>query len=391
MIAFVQPFGLNSLSGGARIMRALLEDAPEPFVSVCTSARPPAKAVMGEEEHLPIRPYFGAAERTRLHRAADMATFLFRHRFEERFEDLCRRRNVRLVHSIPHGLAYWHAFRVARRLEIPFVLNVHDDLPYNVECGPVRREAMKQLGTVWREANARFVISEAMGNEYDTRYGRRPWEVMTDGLPDELPERPRPSRNGRMSIYFMGALHISYHPNFRGLLEAVAAMRNDAGVDASIISRGSPLVFPHQGVPVETLPFASERELERDFDRADILYLPLPFGEKFESFSRFSLSTKMVSYLGTGVPILYHGPGNAAAAQMLKKHDAAAMAVDNLPATIRRAIEEAVARRDEIVGNALRLGREEFRLSRRRRRFWEVLSDELPSEAVLASSSATST
>ena len=58
-------------------------------------------------------------------------------------------------------------------------------------------------------------------------------------------------------------------------------------------------------------------------ESADLLYMPMPFGEAHEKFARYSLSTKMVTYAGSGVPILYHGPATSAAFDLLKRNDAA--------------------------------------------------------------------
>ncbi len=41
-----------------------------------------------------------------------------------------------------------------------------------------------------------------------------------------------------------------------------------------------------------------------------------------KKFARYSLSTKMVTYAGSGVPILYHGPADSAAYELLNKNNA---------------------------------------------------------------------
>ena len=62
-----------------------------------------------------------------------------------------------------------------------------------------------------------------------------------------------------------------------------------------------------EGDFIRVLPFAKETELERDLSEADLLYLPLPSDAAHAPLVRFSLST-LVTYLGSGVPIFYHGP-----------------------------------------------------------------------------------
>jgi hypothetical protein len=111
----------------------------------------------------------------------------------------------------------------------------------------------------------------------------------------------------------------------------------------------------------------------RDFDQVDVLYLPLPFGEQYAPFTRYSLSTKLVTYLGSGLPILYHGPADAAAAQLLARYGAAVQ-VHTLDAIhLSQAIEQALEERERLVEGALRLAYERFRLSDQRERFWQLL------------------
>ena len=70
-------------------------------------------------------------------------------------------------------------FEVARELDLPYVLNVHDDLEYNIGQRSYYDAAVEGLGIVWREAEQRFVISKAMGHAYTQRFGTAPFEVVT--------------------------------------------------------------------------------------------------------------------------------------------------------------------------------------------------------------------
>src|SRR5581483_10444584 len=55
--------------------------------------------------------------------------------------------------------------------------------------------------------------------------------------------------------------------------------------------------------------------LKQDLDAAAILYLPIKFVDP--DFYRYSLSTKMVGYLGAAGSVLYHGPRDSAAGRLL--------------------------------------------------------------------------
>lgn len=380
MIAFVQPFGLRDAGGGARILRALLEEAPEPYLSVCTHARGPRELAEGCEVHLPTRPYFGRIERTRLNRylhyglSAVRLHEYYAHRFEERLEALFRERGVTAVHAIPHGLEFWWAFRVARRLKIPFYLNVHDDLRYNLRGHPHLDKALKWLARAWARADGRIVISDTMGEEYARRYGARDYEVITDGLNDPIRSVPRERRGASCRMYFLGAMHLTYHANVDALEEALYRLEQTGEHDdVSMTLRGSAMPVRAPRIAVEERPFAPEELVLRDFSDVDVLYLPLPFGEEYAPFWRYSMSTKLVTYLGTGLPILYHGPEEAAVARLLASYDAAVQVHSLDPVEILQGIRSAMARHEELAANALALGEDRFSLHDQRARFWEMV------------------
>ena len=72
------------------------------------------------------------------------------------------------------------------RLQIPFFLQVHDDVAYT-SAGRVPAKCMREA---WQGASARFVISRELGDEYTKRYGEQEFVVVTDGL-DNLCAKPR--------------------------------------------------------------------------------------------------------------------------------------------------------------------------------------------------------
>lgn len=374
MIAFVQPFGIEGHGGGARILRSLLEDAPVPYLSVCTSPTAPPTLRSGVEVHLPKRPSFGRLESTRLGRHLARLDRVRAGAFKQRLRRLFEERGVTAVHAIPHGLEFWHAFEVAEDLGLPYFLNVHDDLPYNLPGVPYLPLAMDRLGHVWRRAAARFVISEAMGEEYNRRYGDRPFRVVTDGLRTVV-EAPRSVDGFR--VYLMGSIHLSYEANFDTLFQALArlqAAHPDRPV--SLVVRGG-FSFPirSNGVPVEVRPWGAQADIERDLQEADLLYLPLPFEPEHESFVRYSLATKLVTYLGSGVPIFYHGPEHAAAARLLAKHDAGICATTLEPGGVAAAVEVGSRRAAEVAAHALTLALTRFMRSDQQRVFWDSVRD----------------
>ena len=375
-ILFIQPFTMGLASGGGgRILRALVENAPLPWKSLCTAPQRPQP--WPNEVHLPARPFWGRIERTRLAKLPHRSGRFFEGRFRRRLARVCADEKALAIHTIPHfGLDFARAQEVARNLNVPFFISVHDDLAYTGmhEAGNPRiDEAMR---SAWQEADARFVISEALGREYSRRYGERPFEIVTDGLKKLHPVRaPRPA--DVLRVYFMGLFHLSYERNLRAFLEGVKRFEaQNQQVKVSMTCRCEH-IRPHvwQDLkPVTVLPYAGERQIEKDMEEADLLYMPMPFGREHESFARYSVSTKMVTYIGSGLPILYHGPATSAAFEILHRNKAAIFVNTLEPAEIAQALADLTTRMcSDVVENARALAEREFMLTDQARRFWGTI------------------
>lgn len=386
-ILFIQPFTIGLAGGGGgRILRALLEGAPLPWKSVCTAALRPAP--WPNEVHLPARPSWGRIERTRLAMLPRISGGFFEKGFRKRLAEFSAREEALAIHTIPHsGLDFAHAHDVARELRLPFFISLHDDLAYTGvhEAGKSRHEGA--MRAAWEQADARFVISEALGREYSRRYGERPYEIVTDGLKQTHQARlARPA--AELRVYFMGLFHLSYERNLRAFLEGVRAFETQhPGIQVSVTCRCEH-IRPHvwQDVKAITvLPYAGERQIEKDMESADLLYMPMPFGSEHENFARYSVSTKMVTYIGSGLPIFYHGPASSAAFEILHRNKAAIFVNTLVPAEIAKTLSEVIsAPPAQVVENALSLARREFMLADQTKRFWSTIGNSLKTKAIPA-------
>jgi glycosyltransferase involved in cell wall biosynthesis len=379
-ILFVQPFSLGAAGGGSRILRALLEDAPTPWHSVYCS--PKRSKPWPNETHLPSRPFWGKIETSRLAALPKMTMSIFAPGFRRRLKQFCKQLKARAIHAVPHsGIDFSHAQAVADELSLPFFISLHDDLAYTAahEVTPALRESA--MRNAWLNASARFVISEALGREYSRRYGERDYQIVTDGLKESRPNVNK-REPGVFRIYFMGLFHLAYEQNLRGLLDGIALFECERPDLRITVTCRCEYVRPHvfRGTDrLKVLPFASETQIERDLEHADLLYLPMPFGAEHENFARYSISTKMVTYVGSGVPILYHGPTTSAAFDLLNRHHAAIFVTSLDPAEIAQVLgqisNEAPA---AVAANALALARREFKLPDQTRKFWGTISRYVP-------------
>jgi hypothetical protein len=285
---------------------------------------------------------------------------------------LTRERAV-AIHAVAHDLDFSAAFQAARQLGLAYHLSVHDDLEYALRGRPELERGREALAEAWAGAAWRFVISPAMGEEYSRRYGSHGYSILTDGVANPRRE-PRPVDAGRMNVYFMGLIHLSYESNFLSLLGALARLHDDAAIPAvaCICRSGSiPLKSLNTAFPIELLPLGSEQDVERDLDGVDLLYLPLPFDAEHDALVRYSLSTKLVTYLGSGLPIVYHGPAYGAAYELLSTNRAALLVTSLDQDALVEAFRTQPDRRAEAAANALGLTRKSFVLDQQRETFWQ--------------------
>ena len=372
-LASVQPFSLTGAGGGPRILRSMLEDAPADVFSVCTAPRCETSPRTVREIHLPARRQFGRLESTRAVNYLGALEVVGRHGFKRRLARLLRDEGATAVHAVAHGVDMGPVHSVARELDVPFFLSVHDDPAYVLRDRPEAGIASGELGGAWRGADRCFVISPEMGEEMSRRFGDREFVLVTDGL-RTVADRPRDRSGARLTAYFMGAIHLSYAENLEALAAGMACWQKRSGLQMRIVMRSGrlPEADMDPSVSIEVREWADQEAIEADLAEASFVYLPLPFGEEHESFVRFSLSTKLVTYLGSGLPVLFHGPRESAACELLAREDGAVIADSLDPDRIADSINEIGERGDAVTSSALDIARRQFLLDDIRSRFWNA-------------------
>ncbi len=229
----------------------------------------------------------------------------------------------------------------------------------------------KDASLLWNRADRRLVISPELGNEYQHLFGHLPYELVTDGVLENEISAPADALHEPFIIYFAGLLHIEYIPLFRVLADALDLLTKK-GLSFNLVFRGT-----------QQLPFLKDRSfkttylpvsldnvvLKKDLDAASILYLPIKFVDP--DFYRFSLSTKMVGYLGAPGSILYHGPHDSAAGRLLRETRSAISCNSLEAAEMVTSILYLINEKNSISSNAKELVRNRFSLEGIQKRFWQ--------------------
>ena len=225
---------------------------------------------------------------------------------------------------------------------------------------------------LWERSSRRLVISNEIGMEYRRLFGEKNFELITDGISKDEVSRPLIKLQSPYEIYFAGLLHFDYLPLFEALTNALDILSEKKGYKFKIILRGTPKMkfLNDRSFEVISRPFSlNNTELKQELDAASILYLPIKFSDP--NFYLYSLSTKMIGYLGAPGTILYHGPADSAAFNLLNISKSAACCTSMEINDLVFSIENLLANHMEYTSNAKKLALNQFNLEDIQKRFWK--------------------
>lgn len=228
----------------------------------------------------------------------------------------------------------------------------------------------KVTNDLWNRADRRLVISPEIGLEYSRLFGIKKYEIITDGILKSEISFPLVSPQSPKIIYFAGLLHIDYYPLFLSLADALDSLSNKE-ISFKFILRGTQELdfFRNRTFSVEYRPFSlNEIELKEELDMATILYLPLMFSNA--NFYLYSLSTKLIGYLGGSGTIFYHGPNESAAYKLLQHTNSAICCTSIKVIDIVESLKRILNGPNEVADNAKIIARHQFNLEEIRKRFW---------------------
>lgn len=223
---------------------------------------------------------------------------------------------------------------------------------------------------LWDKADRRFAISDELGLEYQRLFGDLNFELITDGVRNDEISKPKEPNKSIITIYFSGLLHIEYYPLFEALADALDIL-SDEEKSFNLILRGSQTLtfLNNRKFNVDYRSnFVSDDEIKNELDEADILYLPIKF--TLPDFYLYSLSTKMIGYLGASGTILYHGPEDSAANILLQKNQAADSCVSLNVNDMVKSLDKIMKSNNFASANAKKLAQSQFLLKEIQNKFW---------------------
>ena len=361
-----QPFSLYSNGGGNRILRRLFKGREEDVISLVVEENPlhPRQGTIAETI-VYAAPIVRKWARWKLRNFRTWLRHgLYKPSTIKKVQAAARKMEYDVLHVIDHGPFSAALCTDDFCRDKPLWVSFHDH--FSTTYGLYENSA-----ALWKRANRRLVISEELGNEYGRLFGKADYELITDGVTAAEVSEPLQAPGSPVAVYFAGLLHLEYIPLFKVLADALDLLSKQ-GHQFKLILRATQYMpfLENRAFNTDYRPMTlDDAELKRELDSSAILYLPIKFTRP--DFYLYSLSTKMVGYLGGAGAILYHGPQDSAACHLLKKTQAA-VCCGNLDAEkLSAEILNLLADNHSISANAKVLAKKQFGLERIQQQFWQ--------------------
>lgn len=234
--------------------------------------------------------------------------------------------------TLGNGLLLQLVCRVAQRRQLPIIPYFNDDWIETHYEGVLFRGLLRRSMRWWMDrclerSPLRLVICRSMADEYHNRYGGG-FEIMKHAVKaTKLIAMGEKSNGEPVKMVYTGGLVPDRWQQLRDIAEALVRLDQN-GVPArlciytdgaSIRDHGNDLSFPpvvsvHEWIPYE--------ELQRVFQRADVLVHVESFDNVFRRWTRYSISTKIADYLMSGRCLFAYGPAEGAALCSIQENGA---------------------------------------------------------------------
>jgi glycosyltransferase involved in cell wall biosynthesis len=260
------------------------------------------------------------------------------------------------------------AQRVARRLDVPLVASFNDWFDFGLMMHPrFRRSIERAFRKFYRDCDLAFCTSEgmleALGPHPNTHVLYPTGSNMFGIKREFIPFTP-----GRKTatVFFAGSLSAWYGP----MLEQLVQASSDSHLRFTIFgsnaswSRKFDDAARSAGVYRGQVPFDRLRAHAQD---ADLLLLPMGFGDECAQTERTSFKTKFLDYLTFQKPIVIWGPEYCSAVRVAREFDAAECYTSPDAAGCIAALQNVARnpeRQKQLVANAGRMYHSRFEPSR---------------------------
>jgi len=205
------------------------------------------------------------------------------------------------------------------------------------------RRTLREYERVLQRAAALAVTSEGMEERYRREFGRSSIILRQYVEPLAPPRNQSHGNRTEWLLYIGGSIYATREfETFLAALDLCGWMLHDRPVRLRWLGAGG-IVKATGPRSIEFLgwrPLAEALEFASD---CDLGYVPYWFDPARSLETECCFPSKMISYLGVGLPPFFHGPGSAGPALFLRKFDAGYVCTEQTPEAVLRHLGAALA------------------------------------------------
>ena len=287
--------------------------------------------------------------------------------------------------TVTHGFSWLIAAELAKYLNIPLHMLVHDDI---ITLTPVpswyRAQFHRQLKNVYCQARSRWCVSPYMVEAYRARYGVT-GKVLYPCRSAAIPQFDLPPQNTSLNTWkfaYAGSINTPGQVNtLISLATVLQKFQSELIIYSSLTSQWA----KHIGLNlpnVELRSLVSSQSLVNTLrQEANVLFAPMDFDEGFKTHVQLCFPSKLTDYTATGLPILIWGAADSSAVRWAKENSGVAEVVDTPDIqALEMAVQKLHQKREycyQLGLNALKTGREYFSYDNVANKFYQSITPSL--------------
>jgi len=236
--------------------------------------------------------------------------------------------------------------KLVKRLRVPLIAHVWDDVEHlTLQRGldaMTRRRTASRFARLLAAAERTAVIGEAMSEHYTKSFEAR-CQIVRHGATDVTVPRGEHTNTDEFVIGFSGGM---YCPSAWKAFQAALEHLNWCAAGKSlrlVVMSGHASFKSRSPAQVEYLGWRADSEVHERLSKCDLLYLPQPFESSQRALAELSFPTKLSAYVGTGRPVLIHGPEHASLVRFSREYPVGPICTSLKPEMIADAIVQLAA------------------------------------------------
>lgn len=262
--------------------------------------------------------------------------------------------NPEVIYSVLGSIRIMNiVLQVSKRLSIPVVPHFMDDWPntlYHSEAANwlPRQILQSSINKVLKKSSHRMVISDAMAEEFKSRY-HLDFKAFMNCVDTKIDFSPvSKSEDSLISFGYVGGLHLNRWKSLQQVADALLQLKDNGNyVELTVFAPVADIQqYGHilSENPVVRLGGSlSPVEVMSALSMFDVLVHIESFDEQDCQYTRLSISTKIPQYMTAAKPILAYGPADVASCKYIGNKQCGVVVgdrdIDSLVVAIRSLVE----------------------------------------------------